>query len=331
MVLHIMVLDKFMVPFIDFIRARFNVDDHKFVFVTSEKYLFGLTPTHEAEFLHTDNDIQLLESYIYQSKKVILHGLWRDKVDALLVKNKEILGKCYWVLWGGDFYFPAKHSEARKAVIQGVGFLVTANTGDVEYVRQNYNASGQHVNCISYLSNVFYDVEIEGNSTQFINVQVGNSAAINNNHKQVFESLAQLNNNKIKVFCPLSYGSRTNAEEVSRIGKKIFGSRFVPLMDFWDFNEYQKFLATMDYAIFDAKRQQGFSNSLYLVGMGKKVFINECSNIHQYFSGFGIQVYNSAHIDISPLDNDVKCQNMKLVRKYFGEQRLLESLSEWIN
>jgi len=320
-----------MVPFIDFIRDNFNADKHKFVFVTSEKYLFGLLPKHEVEFLHTDNDIQLLENYMFQSRKVILHGLWRDKVDGLLLKNKQLLNKCYWILWGGDFYFPEKHSEARKSVIQGVGFLVTANTGDVQYVRQHYHAIGQHINCISYLSNVFYDVDVKANKTQFINVQVGNSAAKNNNHIQVFKSLAQLNNDKIKVFCPLSYGSRTNAQEVSKAGTEIFGSRFVPLMDFWQFDEYQQFLGTMDCAIFDAQRQQGFSNSLYLVGMGKKVFINECSNIHQYFSGLGIQVYSSTHLDISPLDNEIKRQNMQFIRQHFDEQSLLKALTGWVN
>ena len=330
MILHIMVLEKFMVPFIDFIRKNFYAGDHKFVFVTSEKYLFGLLPDHDVEFLYTENDILLLENYIFQSRKVILHGLWRDKVDGLLVKNKQLLNKCYWILWGGDFYFPENQRDARKSVIRGVGFLVTANAGDVEYVRQHYNAKGQHINCISYLSNVFYDVDVDVNKTKFINVLVGNSAAKNNNHIQVFESLAKVNNDRIKVFCPLSYGSQTNAQVVSRVGAEIFGDRFEPQIDFWPFDEYLQFLGTMDCAIFDAPRQQAFSNSLYLVGMGKKVFINEYSNIHPYFSGFGIHVFSSAHLDISPLDNEKKKQNMQLVRRHFGEQSLVKALAGWI-
>jgi dTDP-N-acetylfucosamine:lipid II N-acetylfucosaminyltransferase len=326
-----MILDKFMAPFIDFVKFHFNSQHHKFIFVTSEKYQYGLLPSHDVAFLHTDKDIEVLERYMLQSSKVILHGLWRDKVDALLTKNKDVLKKCYWIMWGGDFYFPNKQSEIRKTVIRNVGFLVTANSGDVKYVRQYYQAQGQHIDCISYLSNVFYDVSTQKKTTDFINVQVGNSAAENNKHKQVFETLAQLNTEKIKVYCPLSYGSSANADEVSRVGENIFGNRFIALRDFWHFDEYREFLFNMDYAIFDAERQQGFGNTLYLLGMGKKVFLNEKSNIHQYFSDLGIKVYDTANIELSPLDLDIKNQNMERVRQYFSEQNLLESLKKWLD
>jgi len=94
-----MVLDKFLAPFIDFVDEHFGREEHHYIFITSEKYNYGLTPEHNVEFLYTDDDIYItLLKYMKISKKIILHGLWRDKVDVLLYFNQELLKKCYWVM-----------------------------------------------------------------------------------------------------------------------------------------------------------------------------------------------------------------------------------------
>ena len=94
-ILHVMILDKFLAPFIDFVDKNFGRDNHHYVFITSEKYDYGLTTLHKVEFLHTDDDIFItLLKYMKMAKKIILHGLWRDKVDILLYFNKKLLKKC---------------------------------------------------------------------------------------------------------------------------------------------------------------------------------------------------------------------------------------------
>ncbi len=45
MILHIMILDKFLPPFIDFVDECFGRNNHKYVFITSEKYLYGFDST----------------------------------------------------------------------------------------------------------------------------------------------------------------------------------------------------------------------------------------------------------------------------------------------
>ena len=130
-ILHVMILDKFLAPFIDFVDENFGRDNHHYVFITSEKYEYGLTPEHKVEFLYTDDDIFItLLKYMKMSKKIILHGLWRDKVDILLYFNQELLKKCYWVMWGGDFYFPEKQTWFRHKVIKEIGFLKTVGVSN---------------------------------------------------------------------------------------------------------------------------------------------------------------------------------------------------------
>ncbi len=120
-ILHIMILDKFLAPYIDFVDKYFGRDEHHYVFITSEKYEYGLTPEHKVEFLHTDNDIFItLLEYTKTAKKIILHGLWRDKINKLLVNNKELLTKCYWIIWGGDFFPPINRNEEHIQIIREI-------------------------------------------------------------------------------------------------------------------------------------------------------------------------------------------------------------------
>ena len=89
MILHVMIMEKFLPPFIDFVDKYFDVNEHKFVFITSPKYKYGLCKSHSVEFLHTDADFVLLSEYFDLSDKIILHGLWRDKVNTLLCSNDK--------------------------------------------------------------------------------------------------------------------------------------------------------------------------------------------------------------------------------------------------
>ncbi len=146
-ILHVMILDKFLPPFIDFVDQYFGRDGHCYVFVTGEKYEYGLTQEHNVEFLPNDDDIFItLYSYMKIAKKIILHGLWRDKVDVLLYFNQELLKKCYWIMWGGDFYFPEKHSKIRHEVIKNMRHCVPVTYDDYLYIKSHYDSNATYHN-----------------------------------------------------------------------------------------------------------------------------------------------------------------------------------------
>ncbi|MCD8477783.1 MAG: hypothetical protein LRY68_07685 [Sulfurospirillum sp.] len=100
-ILHVMILDKFLAPYIDFVDEHFGRAEHHYVFITSPKYLYGLTPEHKVEFLHTNDDIFMtLLAYMQEAEKIILHGLWREKVDMLLYFHPKLLKKMFLVYLG---------------------------------------------------------------------------------------------------------------------------------------------------------------------------------------------------------------------------------------
>lgn len=333
MILHIMISEKFMAPFIDFVDNNFGREQHKYVFITSEKYIFGLTPEHNVEFLHTDEDIfETLLNYMKAAQKIILHGLWRDKIDQILVQEPLLLEKCYWIMWGGDFYFPEKHSKDRHFVIKNVAHLITLALGDVNLVRREYQASGKHISSVAYTSNIFDGSRPSISSTkEFIRVQIGNSAGATNNHLDVFSRLNLSDySGDIEVYCPLSYGSKEYAAEVMRVGSALFGRSFVPMTEFLSYQDYMSFLDSVDIAIFDHERQQAFGNIIQLLGRGKKVFLNRKSTLYSLLSEMGIHVFDSSCIDFEILTEDSIANNNSIISNYFSEHALLKSLSSWI-
>ena len=80
-----MILSNFLAPYIDFIDENFGRENHHYVFITSEKYDYGLTPEHKVEFLHTDDDIFIiLLKYMKMAKKIMIQGTMSNVGKSLL-------------------------------------------------------------------------------------------------------------------------------------------------------------------------------------------------------------------------------------------------------
>ncbi|ATY81655.1 hypothetical protein CVS42_12995 [Aeromonas veronii] len=327
MILHVMIMEKFLPPFIDFVDKYFDVNEHKFVFITSPKYKYGLCKSHSVEFLHTDADFVLLSEYFYLSDKIILHGLWRDKVNTLLCSNDKWMDKTYWVMWGGDFYHPDKYNDAHIQVIKKARWLVTHVVGDVQFVRDNYGATGEHISCLMYPSNIYHERHHVTDGHPSINVLVGNSASSTNNHIDIFTKLLPFMSKNISIFCPLSYGDKNYADFVASEGTRIFGDKFIPVFDFVSKEQYLDFLNKMDVAIFNHRRQQAMGNMIALLGMGKVVYMRNDVSTWSMFHQYGIKVFD---FDDLSIDENKVCidSNIDVVKKVFSEENLVKDLAE---
>lgn len=331
-ILHVMILDKFLAPFIDFIDEYFGRENHHYVFINNQEYRFGLTREHNVEFLNTDDEIFItLLGYMQRAEKIILHGLWRDRVDILLYFNQELLKKCYWIMWGGDFYFPEKQTKIRHEVIKNMGYLVTGTTGDYVLAREWYDTQGQHLNWLGfYPSNLYVERDIIRNDDdECIVILVGNSATRTNNHFEIFESLLKFKNDNIKLLVPLSYGDSAYAESVIKKGHALFSDKFFPLTKFIPLEEYMNILMSVDIAVFKHNRQQAAGNTIQLLGMGKKVYLDKRSTLNNVFRERGINVFDCENIDLSRLNPQLMESNIKLVKHHFSSEKLVHALTPW--
>jgi len=328
LILHLMILDKFIPPFIEFLLKNFDTKNHKFVILGSKDFKFGLK--EEWPIIFIDKKIKYIKLFylINKSNQIIIHGLWNERLVQLLLLQPWVLKKCYHVMWGGDFYFPEQQSLAKRELIKRIGNFITYIDGDYEYVKKFYEARGKYHKCFMYPSNIFKDYNITTKKeNNIINIQVGNSATETNQHLKVFDIISKFKDKNIKIFCPISYGNKEYAKEVEKRGKELFGDKFIAINEFMPYERYFEFLANIDIAIFFHNRQQGMGNTINLLGMGKKVYLNKNTPQYKLFESLGVKVYDfEEEFNLEIIDEEVNEKNQRIIRKYFSEENLKKQL-----
>ena len=93
-----MILDKFNVPFIDFVAEHFDITHHQFVFLQAPQYKYGMTEEKDVIWIDKKYKVVELLKYMYRADKIIIHGLWSEHLIKLLFVQPWLLKKCYWIL-----------------------------------------------------------------------------------------------------------------------------------------------------------------------------------------------------------------------------------------
>lgn len=339
-VLHLLSRDKFTWPFIKFVEYHFK-DTEQFYFVISGLKNFAIERNNRIKIIDKNinllSNIILIHNKLYNSDKIIIHGLCHFTIIVLLFLQPWLLNKCYWVILGDDLYtyrygkrdLKWKIKEFfRRKIIKNMGHLVTYVEGDVDLARQWYGTKGQYHECLMYPSNLYKEYDVPQKEHTTIHIQVGNSADPSNNHLEVFEKLIPYKEQDIKIFVPLSYGEQAHAKKVIEVGVKLFGDKFVPLTAFMPFDHYLEFMGQIDIAVFNHKRQQGMGNIITLLGLGKKVYMRNDVTPWMFFNKRCIKVFDVDELQLTFLPNDVKENNRLKLMEYFSESCLNNQLEE---
>ena len=329
--LHIMFLDKFIPPFIDFINQNFPPEEHLFVIYGKAMPELEYHPTSANVIsFNSFNNFFYILPYINVAKRIIIHGLFFEEVVNLFNQMpQEILDKVYWVMWGGDFYFPEEQSQAKINLIKKIRNVIT-NDYDYKYLTDKYEVKPKNFACIMYPSNV-YDPKnyehLKENSKSELWILVGNSAAPTNRHLFVFDKLKKFKQERIKIVVPLSYGKEKNyIRQVVEVGKEIFREKIIFIFDFLNYAQYLQILFNVHIGIFYQNRSQGFGNIIQLLGLGKKIYLDQNQASYKYFSSLGIKVYSfddefDFNFDVTQLS-----RNADIIKKKFSIDSLL---SQW--
>lgn len=234
-----------------------------------------------------------LTDYIKLPIKKFLHGLIYNNA-----KNKKTL------LRKISIFSPVLTSEFEPVKNSIADF-------DATYMKWNYGLNYLHEN---------------QKSIGFVrgqNILVGNSAAPNNNHIEIFSILKNLSiPADSKIIVPLSYGDMSYKNEIIAIGKRMFGIKFQPLTQMLEMKEYVDVLASCSIVIFNHKRQQGAGNAGIALFLGAKVFMNPESLLYQEYVDQGLVVFPNSEIeneltkyDLAYLDKDQRLHNRDLILK----------------
>ncbi len=339
-ILHIASGEKFVPPFINFVKENFSFSDHEFL-LTKGMAQANLKISKNIKLLSAGTRVARLKHYfqilikMHQADKVILHSLADITIVKILFFTPWLLKKCHWIIWGGDLYVYelGKRNRRwkvreifRRPVIKNMGHLVTYVEGDIDLARKWYGARGIYQESIMYLSNTYREFDTPKNASSTINIQLGNSANSSNNHIEILEKLLPFKNQDICIYVPLSYSDQNHAKKVIAIGKELFGDKFVPLTEFIPFEEYLAFLGKIDIAIFNNSRQQAMGNIITLLGLGKTVYIRSDTTQWQLFKEKNIKVYDVN--DFQSLENHCHKYNISNVKQYFSKENLRNQLLE---
>tara|TARA_R110001599_G_scaffold181243_1_gene373996 strand:- start:15449 stop:16438 length:990 start_codon:yes stop_codon:yes gene_type:complete len=322
-----------MPPFRDLVKNHFSHQTHRFI-------VHGV---FDGAQLEPDPDMLVCQNLLSSSflisremrcaDQIIIHGLFSNHLLYLLFLNSQVLGKCHWVMWGGDLYVGRmekkdwrwhKNEFFRRFVIKRLGYLVTYVPGDYLIAKEMYGAKGTYEECIMYPSNVFHEICETRKDRTVLRIQVGNSADPTNLHHEIFRKLERFKESEIQVCVPLSYGDPVNAREVKRAGNEIFGEKFCAIDKFMSASKYAEYLSNIDIAIFNHSRQQGMGNIVKLLGMGKKVYLRQGVTSKGFFDGIGVKTFCVDNIDVERLDETIADNNSEIIRRFFSENKLIE-------
>lgn len=324
---------KFIPPFIAFINERFDPSEHLFV-------IYGAPPAEIAAPRNARliaeqrlglGELQRMRSEVTAARRVIVHGLFNNRVASLLASVPHKLHNCRWVLWGGDLYdrdhLPrdARWHAAnivRRAAIARLGGIAALMLGDVALVRSRFGFRGPHFPCLGYPSNVFRGAIVSDQESSPPNILVGNSATSSNRHSEAFKLLSETGRSDFRIICPLSYGDPSYAAKVQAEGTAMFGTRFVALREFLAPQEYQRVLDSVDMAVFCHNRQQGVGNCVQLLGRGVRLHLNASTTHFAHFRSEGFPVATLSEIDLQPLDKEARQRSHQLARSLYSERRL---------
>lgn len=342
-ILHIFNDSPYTEKFIRFINKYFEPTEHQFIILclnNKSKFL---------EFYKTQANCDVTQSKsIYfkysqdfkSAKQIIIHQLNKPQLMAsLLLFYPQAFKKMVWSIWGGDVYFYKYKSTdlkdtlmefLRKITISKIPVISYWVKGDYDVVCNIYKTSAIGIQA-KYPSPIDLD-KIEqleyknSNNKNEIIIIVGNSADPTNEHLEVFSMLEKYKNENIKIFSILSYGGTKNyIENVIQIGKNIFKEKFIPVVDYVNFEQYLNFLNESDICILNHKRQQGLGNQLVYLALNKKLYIDSTTTPFEYYKDLKIDIFDTR--DISDLSfNDFTFQTKE--SKDNNRTIILESMNE---
>jgi len=277
--------------------------------------------------------------------KLILHDLYLPQL--MLAAVPGLSRRIYWKTWGDDLYFNefrdrtfklSAYEMMRRLLIPRIPNICTG-IQDNEQLIERYRTRARfyqvwypNVIDLETLDTVRSGERGEGMKPGIL---IGNSADPKNGHIEVMEALVRLGEREsFKVVCPLGYGDRENARKVESAGRTMFGDDFVALKDFLVPSEYARVLSSVDAAIMNHTRVQGFGTILGLLYLGKKLFIREDRILPPFLQSLGISAFDTRTIldgkvdDIFRFDEDESENNFRVIRSRFSDESIVAGWRE---
>lgn len=310
------IFNKQVIDMINSNKHLFEPEEHIFIIQNEEVYNQIEKSENVIWEYDISSNIKKIKRYANICDYIFLHSNTLSTFTLLFLNNK-ILNKIIWCVWGHDLYqksekphtlyrkvrrligntirFIPKHlrnMKIKQFYAAGIGFQY-----DVIEIKRIY---GDNMNVVmtpyGYKENNKEKMdEIISNMKKkdYCKVMVGHSAYKFLNHISLLEDLAKYKSEKIFISLVLAYGDKEYAETVKNKAIEIFGKEKVEIIDtMMNYEQYVKYLSTVDVCLLDYKHQAALSNIYMLLYMKKKIFLNKEGIIKLFTILENIETYN---------------------------------------
>ncbi|CAH1552916.1 TDP-N-acetylfucosamine:lipid II N-acetylfucosaminyltransferase family protein [Vibrio rotiferianus] len=271
-----------------------------------------------------------------QNTQFIFHSLLSRWLWLRLFLS-PVSARSHWVSWGADLY---QHILTKATLKQKIAKWIQSitcrrmlsvkclNPGDADLL-----STTLHRSTVGVLPYPLVGVSVPDTLSQFGAVKVklllGNSAAPSNNHFELIDSVAALNDQRVEVHMPLNYaGSEAYVAEVIRYGEERLGRAFNPITEMLTKERYDELLASVDGAVFAHDRQQGLYVAYYMMLHGKKLFLKASTSTYDNFVSYGFRVEsleelaNQPYQTLATFSDEERFANQSILSHHFTEKAL---------
>lgn len=223
-------------------------------------------------------DDSQMDCIFADSPRIILHSAIFSRymyffLHDMIQKQKGCGEKMVWICWDGDAYFD-KDSFVVREILSNIGLAVTAKK-HIERITSKCNIKTATLQYAPYGYIPKIGKQDIGNSYDGeLRILLGHCAGEHCNHKLGFELLYPYCSKDIKIYCPLSYGSEIYKNHVIQEGYRLFGDKFIPVLDYMEPEQYYTFLDTIHIVLFPMTRMAGATTLSYCNASGKQIYMS---------------------------------------------------------
>lgn len=343
-------------------------DNHYFLFDNTERILtvWPEWAKYESHALFLPNSSKIsryrfIKKAVKNSTKIVFHGLYfsRKIYYFLFHWNPHFLKKSTWIEWGADLYrwenpptgiLSAKLNKYGRELRQKVPQVVLTFPIDEVYFRREYGDSAELIalglpSTQPMLPRI--DCAFTKKTTSALRIQVAHNGLLENNQIRIIDVLSRFKDEDIQVIIPLAYNIGDLTDTINKkdyknavisFAKYHFGRKAVPFVNMIKLDYYMRYLWTVDVVVFDLKRPCGIGNLLFLIYMGKKVFLPSDSDYYRYLTEHGVEIYDTYSIknmSFQEFSAPVKSKECKWVKDFFDYDKnnaaWIQLFDSWLN
>ncbi len=269
--------------------------------------------------------------YKFRMNAIIFHaGSYLQMLIAqLLCKNIN------WVCWGagagkpkslkGKIFFCIK-----KCIYNKFNKIVVLMTPDKLSIESVYNVSADKINVIPYMSSRTKDYSdiysklrsehVYGENGKYL-ILLGNNNFSKRSYIELIKLLSKYKG-KILVQCMLHYSLEKDDTyyELINIGKEIFGDDFRSNEEFYEFDDYLKYMNKCDIYICGEDKQTGLGAIASCLRLGKKIYLAGY-NYDWITSEYGAKIFHVDEIN-DKLEFEDFVRDISLEEKDFNYQSI---------